>query len=179
MTTRSRHNSTDAAFTLVELLVVVTLMGIALGLTVFRLDSLSENGRLQSATRQAEFVLRLAMTEARTTGEPRLVVFVAGGDRIKLHAPSKNNGGWDEGRLLQTNTGAKFGRLMFEDETRRVGNAIRVNGQGRCSDHAVLLERQGKYAVLFWSAGMEAEHRIIDRRPLADDLAALRRELER
>lgn len=179
MTTRSRHNSTTAAFTLVELLVVVTLMGIALGLTVFRLDSPSENGRLQSATRQAESVLRLAMTQARTTGEPRLVLFDAGSDRIRLHATSKSTGGWDEGRLLQTNTGAKFDRLLFEDGTRQVGNAIRVNGQGQCSDHAVLFERQGKYAVLLWSAGMEAEHRIIDRRPLADDLAELRRELER
>lgn len=181
MTPPKLHNPMRAAFTLVELLVVVTLMTLAVGLTVFRLDSLSENGRLQSATRQAESILRFSACQARTTGEPRLVVFDRESDRFRLKAPAQEEGRWhwDEGRLFQTNSGAQFTRLMFEGgaNQQQEESAIRVGGQGRYPACGVIFELHGRYSV-FLTDQDGSEHRILDAQPQARDLAAIRLELE-
>lgn len=56
------------AFTLLELLVVMTLMSVIVGMAVFRLDGVSYHTRLQSFAAQLNAVLGRVRTQARTSG---------------------------------------------------------------------------------------------------------------
>ncbi len=181
MTLRRLHNQSPCAFTLIELLVVITLMALAVGMTVVRLDGLSESGRLSAAARQVEGILHLAQTQARATGEPRLIEFQAGSDQIRQRAPVKEGERWrwNEGRSFQTATDVHFERLVFEDDTQGESRtaSIRVDGDGRYSAHGIILELHGRHMVITNDTVEGCTHRLVGVEPQARNLADLRREL--
>jgi type II secretion system protein H len=181
MTPRKTLNHSLRGFTLIELLVVVTLMAMAVSMAVFRLDGLSQSGRLSSASRQVESLLHLAQAQARATGEPRLIEFEAGRDHVRLCAPQKeaDRWRWNEGRIFQAASGVHFERLIFDVGVEIESRAaiIRVDSDGRYPSHALLLELQGRWAVVVCNPVEGVTHRLLDTRPQARDLATLRREL--
>ena len=64
----SRNVALSRGLTLIELLAVVTLIGVAIGVVTLRLDGFTETGRLRAATAQLEALINVLRTEAMTSG---------------------------------------------------------------------------------------------------------------
>ncbi len=141
-------------FTLLELMVVVTLMAVAVGLTVFRLDGLTETSRLRSGAAQLDALLRLTTTQARTSGQPRRVEYLRERDRVVVHAPRREGERWrwDEGAEYRIGTGIQVHRVLREGdgdmEAEKGDHTVRIGADGRCPAHAVILKLHDRYAVI-------------------------------
>lgn len=83
----SLRRQSKKAFTLVELLAVTTLVGLAVGIVTLRLDSFSEAGRLQAAARQIGTLIHLAQTDARTSGRSVILRYEIGEPTIAVLRP--------------------------------------------------------------------------------------------
>ena len=156
---RNPASTQRPCFTLLELLVVMALMSVAVGLVVFRLDGLTENGRLQSAAYQFASIVRLAENEARLSGTPRLLEYALDQDGVRLRKPREVEGvwEWDPGTEFQTATGVAVKDVIrehsyAEHETERI-IPVRIQGDGRWPRHAVVLDLHQRFAVLFLEAG--------------------------
>lgn len=142
------------AFTLLELLVVISLMMVAIGMAAFRMDGLTDSSRLRSGATQLISLVRLTQTQARAAGEPRQVEYRLGSDRIVVHSPQENDGTWtwDQGLEYIASTGVQIKGVLIEgnNEYSQDANkwAIRVGPDGRHRAHAVILEIHGRYAVV-------------------------------
>ena len=140
-------------FTLIELVVVVSLMCVTVGMVVFRLDGVSDRGRLRSTATQMAVLLRLAQTQARTSGVPRLMRYHPSSDRVSIHVPAEREGVWDwnEGLEFLTATGAGIERVLIEghhldgEEDRP---AIRIGADGRYPNHVVILSTPALQAIV-------------------------------
>jgi len=82
------------AFTLVELMVVLTLMSLAVGMTVVGLDGFSQRGRVRSALGQIASVDALARTQALCDGRPRRLGFARDTGRCTICCPQRDADRW-------------------------------------------------------------------------------------
>lgn len=140
-------------FTLVELLVVTTLISIGVGMVVVRFDGLSAAGRLRSCAARYSAVLNLARTEARTSGQPRLLRTHGDQGKVTLHRPRRHHGTWqwDDGRAFQVTEGVTIRLLMESDEStlpQEGAIAVRIPPDGRCPPLALILKVQDRWAAL-------------------------------
>ena len=147
-------------FTLVELLVVITLMSVAVGTVIFRLDNLTARGRLQSAAASLQASLRLAQMEAKTSSMPRKLSFVPD-RRLLLRTPKRSADGWswDKGREFLWATGVVVERVRYEggnpDAGRHDRLVILVKPDGRFRALAVVMACQGQTLVALLRSGEE------------------------
>jgi type II secretory pathway pseudopilin PulG len=81
-----RQRTTRVAFTLVELLLVVVLLGLLFSAVVFSLDSLQRGAQLEEGAGQVETLLRFARARAAATG--RLVRITFGNSDLTPGASS-------------------------------------------------------------------------------------------
>jgi type II secretion system protein H len=90
------------AFTLVELLVVVLLLGLVAGVALVSLDGVSAKARLEATARCIEQAFRLARSEAITSGLPRRLVFDPRAHAVVIHRPRIGQEGlvWAQGPRL-------------------------------------------------------------------------------
>ena len=180
MPTRSR----PPGFTLIELLAVVTLMSVAVGMLVFRMDGLTDRGSLQSAATQLSSLVRLAQTQARTDGSPRLIEYLVDSDRAVIRAPKEENGGWHWSHDTEylTNTGTRIEDVVVEGTipTAMDDNdyVIRIRADGRFRAHAVILRRHELYAVTILQATEKPRLAIVQKRPQTASFELLMLELE-
>ena len=72
---RQRQRTTRVAFTLVELLLVVVLLGLLFSAVVFSLDSLQRGAQLEEGAGQVETLLRFARARAAATGRQVRITF--------------------------------------------------------------------------------------------------------
>jgi type II secretory pathway pseudopilin PulG len=70
-----RQRTTRVAFTLVELLLVVVLLGLLFSAVVFSLDSLQRGAQLEEGAGQVETLLRFARARAAATGRQVRITF--------------------------------------------------------------------------------------------------------
>lgn len=88
------------AFTLLELMVVVVLLGLAAAIVTVRLDGMSNSSRLNGAALRIEQSLRLTCMRAQSGHEPAWMAFAVGSDRYRLggaadqSAPQSRQGVW-------------------------------------------------------------------------------------
>ena len=82
-----RFASSARAFTLIELLAVITLVAIAVGIVTLRLDSFSEQGRIRAASRQIGTLIRLTQTDARTSGRSVILRYEIGEPTVAVLRP--------------------------------------------------------------------------------------------
>ena len=173
-----------ASFTLLELLVVVTLMSVAVGMVVFRLDGVSDTTRLRSSATQIGSLLRLTQIQARTSGSPRLFEYVTDRDRVVVRAPQTQEDGWrwDEGLEYSIGTGVRIRRVLVEGnrEMNRDSDAhrIRIGADGRCRAHAVVLAIHERWAVVVLAGLTEPRCVLLTRAPQAGSFELLVVELE-
>ena len=80
------------AFTLVELVAVVTLLSIVVGVTTLSVRGMSDQQTLAVAADQIAAMYRLVQSEAAATGRPRMLTFDRGGCRPAK--PLKLDGEW-------------------------------------------------------------------------------------
>ncbi|MGD2109476.1 MAG: prepilin-type N-terminal cleavage/methylation domain-containing protein [Phycisphaerae bacterium] len=81
-----------SGLTLLELVIVMTLMALAVGVSTIGLPGLSDQGRLESAAAQLGNVIRLASCTATRSGLPRMLAFDDHGCTVKK--PVRRDGTW-------------------------------------------------------------------------------------
>lgn len=173
-----------SAFTLVELLVVVTLMTIAVGMAALRLDGLTASGRLQSAGAQIGALVRLTQSHAQTSGTPRMVEYLIHQDRVVVRSAIEQHGtwAWDEGREYNTGTKVSIERVLVEGEQDWDGSssrcAIRVGADGRFRAHVVIISVGERYAVTILRSLQQPSCVLLDRPPQAVTFELLTMELQ-
>ena len=74
---RQKRTKTEAGFTLIELLLVVVLILLLMGASVFNFSSLQSDGGLNEGSTQFEALLRFARAHAQTTGRNVILRFDA------------------------------------------------------------------------------------------------------
>jgi len=96
-TPAGRSSAAPRAFTLLELLVVVALLGLAAAALTVQLSGLTERARLRAAALDIEQTLRLARHQAAKTRQPVWLQFTRGTGRYRLvwaGAMAPTPGGW-------------------------------------------------------------------------------------
>ena len=175
---------TSPAFTLVELLVVITLMSLAVSFAVFRLDGFSDSAGLRSAANQLASWVRLTQTQARTTGEPRLLEYGPKSRTLRVQRPLERNGAWtwNEGATFTANSSVSIHSLLVEGDSdfvqKRAFAQLVVRSSGHFPAHALLLQRHDVVGVLLLTAWEEPSFLILERMPSSVTLENLRTELE-
>jgi type II secretion system protein H len=173
------------AFTLVELVVVLALMSTALGLVVLRLDGFSDRSRLRSAAGQLAAWVRLAQTEAKVSGAPRLIEYDPDNGRVTLHKPRAQKGvwAWDDGVKYDTGTAVRIdkvvgeGQLALQDQ--RGAYDVHVGPDGRFPTHALVLALHDRYAVIVLRSFEEIRVVFASHPPQAREFDILMLELAR
>ncbi len=173
------------AFTLVELVVVLALMSTALGLVVLRLDGFSDHGRLRSTAGQLAAWIRLAQTEAKVSGVPRLIEYDFEEGRVTLHKPRIQKGAWawDDGVKYDTGTAVRIERVVDESQsamkdTRGVCD-VRVGPDGRFPTHALVVALHDRCAIVVLRSFEEPRVVFASRLPQAREFDLLMLELAR
>lgn len=94
--TKRRSARFQLAFTLIEIMAVVVLVGIAATIVTLRLEGMSTRARLETAATQVEQTMRLAVHEARTRKRPVTLAIDAGIPRLRLERGGREpiDGGW-------------------------------------------------------------------------------------
>ena len=166
----SRQTKRPPAFTLVELMVVITIMSVAVGTVVLRFDGFTDRSRLESTAAQFFSLLQLASTQAQTTGEPRLIEYPLGTSGVRIRKPRLTNETWewDEGLEFALATGVTVERMVIEGDAPASSGrtaAIRVRSDGRFPRHAVILGLHGTFAVVLVDSRGEPQFHLLDRRP--------------
>lgn len=172
-----------SCFTLLELLVVTSLMAVAVSAVVVRMDGLTDHGRLRSAAVQIGSLLNLTQVQARTGGMPRLLEYLAETDRVTVRSPRRNDGRWEWSDPIEyrTATGVRIISVLVEGEDPAeidgTARAIRVGADGRCRSYAVILELHGLYAIVVHRGTEEPHYTFVDREPQAESFELLAVEL--
>ena len=172
-------------FTLIEVLVVVTLMAIAVGFTTVRLAGVTTMSRLESAVAQMRSIIRLTCNQARITGQPRLIEYAKGSDSLLVKAPALrgDDWAWDDGLTFLTVAGVQIERVLIEGDApdRETLDAwsVRVGDDGRAPRHAVIVSLHGHYAALVHAGGSETRTVMFDHRPEAATYELLMLDVER
>ncbi|MEK6674128.1 MAG: prepilin-type N-terminal cleavage/methylation domain-containing protein, partial [Planctomycetota bacterium] len=175
---------TSPAFTLVELLVVITLMSLAVGVAVFRMDGFSDSANLRSAANQLASWVRLTQTQARTSGQPRLLEYGPKSCTLRVQRPYEQDGAWSwqEGAEFSVNPAVHLRRVLVENDFDRVRELtptqLVVGPSGHYPAHAVLVDRHDVVGVLLLAAWEEPRFLILPRMPSSVTLENLRIELE-
>ena len=81
-----------AAFTLLELVAVITLLALTVGVSTIGLAGLSDEGKLEAAASQIGAVVRIASCAATRSGKPRMLQFDHRGYVVKK--PVRRDGQW-------------------------------------------------------------------------------------
>lgn len=181
---------THRGFTLIELMVVTALMSIAVSMAVFRLDGLSDSGRLRSTASQLASVVRQAQMQACTSGSPRLIEYAVDGARITLHSPKQSEGSWrwDSGLEYTVLGGVRIDRILVEgsdgDVSSRGGTEedvlnIRIGPDGRYIAHAVVLTVHDRWAAVVLRHVEQPWHILLESKPSATSFDLLMLDLER
>lgn len=123
------------AFTLIELMVVATLLAIAVASVALHAGDITTRGRLRAAAGQLANAHRLARIEAIGSGRPRLLVFEAA--RIVLQEPvlESRRWQWADGRFLNL---PRRVQIQLLPGTERAGS-ITVRGDGNAPDYTCVL----------------------------------------
>jgi len=101
--TCSRRQKSTTAFTLVELLLTVSLMLMLAGAVILNLGSLDSNARLEEGASQVETLFRYARAQAADTGRQVRIVFSSSEPAIGGMASSTNQ----SPALASTNSGVQ------------------------------------------------------------------------
>ena len=179
--TRSR-----VGFTLIELMVVITLMTLTVSAAVLRLDGLTARTRLESAGRRMMSVVKLARTEARTTGRPRLIEYsVADAAEVSVRRPVRSGGTWSWGDAVSVplDRAVRIERVLVEGTDRSESDsdvtAIGVRPGGRHRSHAVVLRCGERFAAVFLESAISDRFVLFDRPPQAVSFELLLMEARR
>lgn len=180
------RRSSQTGFTLVELLVVITLMSLAVGMTVFRLDGVSAHGRLRSTATQLAAVLHLARTEAQASGTPRLLEYQPDARQVVARRPTVQDGTWEWGTGIHYELSTRVpivrvtveGDRESEGEDQQEGSSIRVDANGNYRAHAIVLGTGDRCVVVLFRPLEEPEYVFRMRLPQAPTFALLLVELE-
>ncbi len=173
------------AFTLVELVVVLALMSTALGLVVLHLDGFSDGSRLRSAAAQMAAWVRLAQTEAKVSGMPRLIEYDSGNGWVTLRKPriQKGSWAWDDGVKYDTGTAVRIERVIGETQSamqdQRGPYEVHVSPDARFPMHALVLALHDHWAVVVLRSFEEPKIVFTSRPPQAREFDILTVELAR
>lgn len=169
------------AFTLVEIMVVTVLMTLLVSAAALRWDGIGEATRLRSAARQVGAFVRMAQSQAQTSGMPRLLEYLLQEDWMRLKKPHMKDGRprWHRGAKLRTNTGVAVERVLVEGKSEPDEHAkIRIAGDGSVRSHAVVLRLGETCAVvLLENSGLET-YRFPERCPQSTSLELLLLEMQ-
>ena len=123
------------AFTLIELMVVVTLLAIAVASVALHSGDITTRGRLRAAANLLASAHRLARIEAIGSGRPRRLVF--GAARIVLQEPvlESRRWQWSDGRVLLLPRRVQIQLLPDAERT----TSITVRGDGNAPDYKCVL----------------------------------------
>lgn len=80
------------AMTIVELMVVITILALAVGVLTVNVHGVSDSVRLRSAADQIASIYNLALASAARTGLPHVMQFDSTG--CVIQAPRKSDGRW-------------------------------------------------------------------------------------
>jgi type II secretion system protein H len=161
-TKRRRGCATNGAFTLVELLVVVVLVGIAASVVTLQLHGSTDRARLRAATIQLEQALRLARHRAMTRHETVWLVFEVGGGRYRLvfaRQEQDTTGVWHTLDSVSIKRAAVRGEAA--PSTRQDEFAIRVTPTGASLPWALELWTRSARRVV-WTDGISGRLGFVD-----------------
>jgi Tfp pilus assembly protein FimT len=138
------------SLTLVELMAVTTLMALAVGMVVIRFDGWTAASRLDSAGAVIQSAVRLAVTEARITGQPRSVIY--SGHGLTVHRPHQYAGiwRWDAGATFGIGA-AEIRRVLVPEQRggkQETFPPVQVSGEGRMTPHAVVVKSWDQWKVV-------------------------------
>jgi len=129
------------AFTLIEIMVVITLLAIAVGGATLQLDGVTTRGRLRSAALLIEGYHRLARIEVISSGQPRRLVFGRNTSRCLLQR-SEHDGllwTWSTGLRFELPRGVRVARVMVPNTESSELESIRVHADGTATPYACVL----------------------------------------
>lgn len=155
-----------AAFTLIELTIVVALLSAFVGMTVLSLDGVSLDGRLRSAAQQIAAFDRLARIEAVSSGEPRLLVLEHENADCVIKRPRQTAGVWiwTEGHAFHLGTNVHVEQLVqtnkHESETAVHEKSVRIHADGTSADYGCILS-VGDASITLLVDGVTGEHRMV------------------
>lgn len=141
------------ALTLVELLVVVVLLGVAASLAAVRMDGFTQHGRLRAALARVEAAHGLARLEALGSGQPRRIAYAVGGTTCALERPGPVNDGWGwvAGSCLTFGYGVRIERVWVAGQLEATGppdtGAVCVRSDGTSPSYAVVVSAGAGYAA--------------------------------
>jgi len=168
------HHKHRVGFTLIELMVVITLMTIAVSAVVLKLDGLSARTRLASAGRRMMSAVDLARTESRTTGRPQLIEYPAdGAAEVMVSRPVRSGGSWSWGAATSVplDRAVWIDRVLVEGADRGESDsdviAVGVRPGGRHRAHAVVLRSGERFAAVFFESSILDRFVMFDRPPQA------------
>ncbi len=179
---KSKRNR--GAFTLVELLVVLALTAAAATMAVVGLDGVSRTARLRATGNQLISISQLASSEARMSGAPRLVTYLANRSSVVVSKPHRSEEGimWDQGEAWDLTSNVRIERILVEGQDPSEGSedetSIRVRTNGSMLRHAMILDAADRFAVVRMGGTSSAEVRLLSRRPTSTTYELLEIELE-
>ncbi len=136
---------TDArAFTLIELMVVATLLAIAVASVALHAGDITTRGRLRAAASQLASAHRLARIEAIGSGRPRRLVFEAAWIVLQEPVLEARRWQWSDRRFLVL---PRRVQIQLLPET-RTDSSITIRGDGNAPDYkCVLTLNEARMAV--------------------------------
>lgn len=93
---RFRRRGLPRSLTLLEMLVVIVLLGLAAGLGMTSWSGAGDEARVQAAVVTLEQMLRRAAQESRTRHRPTTVLLDCGAARVRIQHRSDQAGAWHE-----------------------------------------------------------------------------------
>ncbi|MCC7291869.1 MAG: prepilin-type N-terminal cleavage/methylation domain-containing protein [Phycisphaerales bacterium] len=142
------HSCGSRAFTLLELLVVTSLMALAVGWMTLRLDSLTAAGKVRGVAAQIGAYVRLAQIEACTSGAAQVLEIDAARRAVRLGRAGCLPVAEPQAFMLTSQV--DLTHVWFDSERRDVDGGrftIRIDSHGRYRRCAWLLQSGECYAV--------------------------------
>lgn len=149
---RSGRRSDRSGFTLIELMVVIVIVGIASGGILLSIESILPNQRFNSAIRHLSDVILATRSEAIARNREFQIRYDIDNDRYKVRTPFAPGGGisysdddadhgWTDHVDLGSN-GIEILSVTIDDETYEDGPAIvRFSPLGASSYHTIVLHQ--------------------------------------
>ena len=111
------------AFTLLELMVVITLLAMTVGVTTIGMRAVTDEARLQSAVDRIVATYRLARCEATYSGRPRLLQIDA--TSIRIRKPTFREDRWSWSNPPPISLGSKIRVLKITNNAERASDLMR------------------------------------------------------